>query len=263
MDNLQIDLVQLVRTAVANALEPTRISNLVNEAISGVVDKTLKDVLHSELRTYSDFGKQLENTVKSCLKLDPIHIPSYNHALTEFVRKTMEETSQSLIQQQVASRVKELMQCAPASIKLSELVEAYRKEREEEIEAGCTCEGDYEEIVVRLERTYKDSDILSNYWTLQFWESEDDKKAMYGDRDRPARVSLALKLQKEIPEGERKGVVQQVSYRDGETTKKMFVGPLYHFEKLCFNLQASKSEIIFDVDEESIQDLDLTVAESE
>ncbi len=125
MDNLQIDLVQLVRTAVANALEPTRISNLVNEAISGVVDKTLKDVLHSELRTYSDFGKQLENTVKSCLKLDPIHIPSYNHALTEFVRKTMEETSQSLIQQQVASRVKELMQCArrqSSSVNLSKRI---------------------------------------------------------------------------------------------------------------------------------------------
>ncbi len=263
MDNPQIDLVELVRTAVSHALEPTRISNLVNEAITGVVDKTLKDVLQSELRTYSDFGKQLEKAVKSSLKLDPIQIPSYNHALTEFVRKTLEETSQSLIQQQVASRLKEMMECAPSSIKLSELVEAYRKEREEEIEAGCACEGDYEEIAVRLERTYKDSSTLRNYWTLEFWESEDDKKSTYSSRDLPARVSLALKLEDATPDGTRKGVVHQVSYRDGETTKKMFVGPLYNFEKLCFNLQASKSEIIFDVDEDSIQDLDLAVSVSE
>jgi hypothetical protein len=259
---MSVDIVEMVQNAVAKALDPERLNALVNEQICETVDKTLKEVLSQELRSYSDFGKRLESVVKESLKMDPIEIPAYNHALTEYVRRFVAETSQSLIQTQVGERLKALMDLAPGHIKVSELVEAYRKRREDEIDSGCTCEGDYDSIFVRLGREYPDSDTLKNYWKLEFWPSESDKNETerYSSRkEKTADVRLCIRLNDRKGESQT-GVVHSVTYRDGETTKNMFIGPLYDFEKLCFNLQASQSVIELDVDEESINDLDLDVA---
>lgn len=118
-----MDLSASLTAAVGKLVE----SGKIETAISIAVEKTVVDVINEELRTYSDFGKQVKEAVKGALKFDRLELPEYNAILLDALRQHIDATMREQAARSVKALAGELLRTPPASIKLSDLVETYKE----------------------------------------------------------------------------------------------------------------------------------------
>ncbi len=219
------------RETVIGALDSLIASGKVETFIEEALANTVKETVSHQLRTYSDFGKQLETKIKEAFALHAdLQLPSYNDVILKIVRAQVEGHTNAVIQKQVAANLEELLKPAPAEITLSTLVEQYIEYLKESERGGCVCHG-YEEITLRVE--------------------END----YGSRD----VNLhpkpnANRHECDIQIGATKeGKIYWLRFRDGDVEKRLFAGPFYGFERSLFQMKAAGTILKFDVDPSDIQ----------
>jgi len=206
--------------------------------VETAVKKTVNDVISDSLGRYSDFGKKVTESVGKALAIhDDIDLPSYNHALLKIIERQVEFAQTDAIERQVASRMKELLTPAPKSIKLSELLEQYREFLKDRHQSGCVCDGE-----ARFKIEIKDSDT-TGFWHVRLWEEADTVTSSYSSR----------RSQPDIDFGVYKGTMYTLSFGSGDVQKQMFVGPLHGFQRLLFQMNAAKSEIIRDCTEDDVE----------
>ena len=120
---------------------------VITKAVKETVDRHIQE----SLRTYSAFGKQVEEAVGKALQLHgDIDLPSYNDAILKIVAAQVEHATKQSIEAQVAERMKDLLTPAPATIRLSELVKQYVEMLREKENSGCVCYGDRKEITFQV-----------------------------------------------------------------------------------------------------------------
>lgn len=213
------------RSAVVDALDRLIASDAVTKMIEQQLEKTMRDIVEHELRSYSDFGKRLTEEVKKSLALNgSLDLPSYNDAIIKVVRAQLETMTKDTIQKQVAENLVALLEPAPESITLSDLTAKYIEQLKRMQSSGCVCYGDSHEITLRVD----ESDYGFKYVEL----SDEPNKSRYGG---DIRIGV-----------DKDGKVFSLAFRDQDLEKRMFVGPFHGFEKMLFQMKAAGSKLVFD-----------------
>jgi hypothetical protein len=219
------------------------------EAISAAVVKTTNHAIQETLGTYSDFGKQLKQSVAASFAIgQPLDIPSYSHAVLAMLRQQVEAVKDKAMRRIIAERMTEILEPAPETIRLSEVLEKYKEYVKSQNSGGCHCDGEG--------RFYLDIKQGSSegfiYVTLN-----DEKPGKYGSAEVEFHIHIhddwqltesqkAAAAVDKLPRGE----VYSLTF-DGkkECEKSIFAGQVYGFQKVLFDMMVSKTLVVVDVDD--------------
>jgi hypothetical protein len=231
------------RKAVVEALDRMVASEAVEKAIERALTKTVNEIVDQELRSYSEFGKQLTEVVKKSLALNgELDLPSYNAQILQIVQRQVEAYTRETIQKQVAENLQKILEPPPETITLSKLVETYREYLKDSIDAGCVCYGDAHEITVLVEQ----SDIRG--FTHVYLDDEPNQTK------HKCAIHFGVYFgSKPQEEGLKAGEVYHLAFQNQDVERLMFAGPFHGFERMLFQMKAAKSKVIFDCDVDDLE----------
>lgn len=208
------------------------------EKIGAVVESTVNRAIEETLSSYSEFGKQLKKSVEESLRIrGEIELPEYNQTILNLIAAQLEKATQDSIQRQVAERMTDLLEPAPAEIKLSELVEEYRKYLKDRTDSGCVCDSSHE-----FHFSIRESS--GSFLYVQFSEEQLEK---HGQPD------IEFGLAKRDRDGVKRYEMFTLSFDQAKNVQReMFAGPLYGFQRRLFQMHAAKTAVIVDVSEDGV-----------
>lgn len=139
------DTIDLINKAVAETMTP----DFVKSQVATRVEKLVIEAVDNALRSYSDIGKQIQEAVKASLKVNDLNLPSYGLLVTGMIEKQVTDRASALIDARLAEDIRELLNIAPAEIKLSEIAKSMIEGRDSD---------EYGEVIsVIVDRTYSSS----------------------------------------------------------------------------------------------------------
>lgn len=190
------------------------------------VRETVKRHIEHAIAGYGKLSKQIEAAVEKALQVDgDLDLPSYNEMIKTFVQQQVQDLAEQAIQKTAADRLKELLTPAPAKITLSQLLEQYRDQLKSEQDDGCVCYGDDEDLNISCtvsEREY------GGFCGISLRAKASDK-----------HEQIYIGITKE-------GKVYYIRFADQAVEKRMFVGPVYGFERMVFQMKAAGTIIEVD-----------------
>jgi hypothetical protein len=217
------DLIEHVGRLAADFLTSEAGKKVITEAVG----KCVKSAVESATGYGSAFSKSLQKAVTDKLAVPAdFDLPVYHDHITKVVLAVVKDGMDKAISTQVESRLKEIIRPVPATIKLSDIAEEYRKGREEEYKAG----------------------------------GGGDENFTLSVSQRDGFVYLAMDKSEHTPEhrceiklGVYKGKIFSLTFGSRQIEKELFVGNVYNFERFLFQLRAANTEIIEDL--EAIEDV--------
>jgi len=230
-----MDLESVLNATIQETLKSGIIQQTIKQAVERAVTITVRECVERNLTSYSAFGKQVEEVVKKSLQLHgSIDLPSYNDMILKIIAAQVEHATNESIEKQVAERMKELLSPAPESITLTDLVIEFINHAKREYESGCVCTGGNAK---KISLCVKDEGSSSSFFSIGL------------DREGEKTIN-----QCDIYFGcNRKGEIYHLRFRNEEVERRMFVGPLYGFERMLFQMKAAKTKIVIDQDPEDIE----------
>ena len=231
----KLDLGMLVADAISEIVD----SGVIQNQIRASIEKTVKESIANQLTSYSDFGKRLAAAVGRSLQIHgDIDLPSYNDTVLKFVRDQLESETRNTIQRQIAERMRDLLQPVPATISIEKLVDQYREHLKHEMDSGCVCDGPGE-FLFRIDRDK--ASYMTHYRDFAFSGSSEDKSP---------DIVVGVRIETADPD---RGQIWHLRFRDGDVEKKLFVGPVFGFERTLFQMKAANTVITglatFDADD--------------
>lgn len=192
--------------------------------------KVIESAIESATGYNSDFRKQVDAAMVKALQLTgDIEIESYNDAILKVMAAQLQHATADTIERQVAERMKRLLEPAPTEIKLSELIEKYREYLKNKIDGGCVCHG--EGVMTFL---HDQSDSGFDHYSLD----EDSGKSSY---------------KCDIRFGIYKSTMYHLAFQSGDVEKQLFVGPLYDFQRLLFQMKAAQTKVVIDCTPDDVE----------
>ena len=169
---------QELKSLVDKAMSDVDIDGIVTKAVQENVEKAVKSAVESNLRSYSDFGKGLEEAIKKAMTFDfdQIKLPEYqdfvvtaiNNALIEYMNKDHAKELMDRIHMDVVGENRDSIK---AHVFFETVVEMIK---EGSFDDPCNCSG--EEYELRLERKVEDyrySTSLAS-WEIKLTEEGKD-----------------------------------------------------------------------------------------
>jgi hypothetical protein len=123
-----VELSNLISDAVARRMTP----DFIEKEVETRVDKLIVESIDRALRSYSDTGNLIEQSVAASLAVSSIDLPSYGSTVAAMVRAQVEVRVAEVVRGRLAEDVTELLSLAPATVKLSEIADGMRKRHEGE-----------------------------------------------------------------------------------------------------------------------------------
>jgi hypothetical protein len=198
-------------------------SGKLETMIQTKIEKTVEDIVENALRSYSEFGRNLEKAIQETLKVDlsQLGLPGYNNIVLGIVQRKLGALIETMGAQQLEKDLENLLgTSAPEVIKLSELVEKFKEWVRSDNEA---CD---DAVTAILEKSQ-----YRSYW-------------LYLDKDsNTTKYSCAIQLG--IGED---GKLFSVTLRGTDVKKDLFMGNLYGFERDMFFMHAAKTRVIVDTE---------------
>ena len=212
-----------LETAIVAAFATMTKTGAIQQIIEKEIERTVGDILHSSLNSYSGFGKQLEKVINDSLNVDmeQLGITGYNYTILNIIKSKLDSSIEVIGRAQIEKDLEELLQCPPKEIKLSQLVEQL-KNNYDEIHDECTC------IV---------STSTPDGWGRIYLH----KQSSVNRRD--CEYVLAYTAD---------GEIYNISIDGRDPSKRIFCGPFYGFERTLFQMYAAKTRLIIDEDEVNI-----------
>jgi hypothetical protein len=113
------DTIDLINKAVAETMTP----EFVKTQVATRVQKLVVEAVDDALRSYSDIGKQIKEAVKASLQVNALNLPSYGLLVTGMIEQQVKDHAGALIDARLAEDIRELLNIAPAEIKLSQIAQ--------------------------------------------------------------------------------------------------------------------------------------------
>jgi hypothetical protein len=115
---------QELQDKVTELLGQTIASGELDASIKRKLDKTIDDILDDMLRSYSPFGKSLRAQLEKTLTVDmDLGIGGYNVLVADIVARRLAEAIKGEWAADLAKHLDHVLRAAPATIKVSELLE--------------------------------------------------------------------------------------------------------------------------------------------
>lgn len=209
----------------------------VEEIVKKQLKSTIESVINDALRSYSDFGRNLEKQVEKHLQinLERLDIPSYNQLILE----TIKDHLNAVVHEQGVNRMKEqldgLLLTSKEEYKLSELMEELVREIEDLNELG------YEEIhemSLHIEDSYGSTHV---YFDAESDRDKYDCKYRIWVDSRKDNEVISIKIREE-------NRYSRSSKEFKEFDTKTIMGGFYGLEETLFKMYARKAKLIIDED---------------
>jgi len=218
-----------LRKAVTDSLDRLIASEAVEKIIETQLQKTITTIVQDALSSYSEFGNQVKASVCNAMKIsERIDLPEYNDTILKIIRRHVDAGVNNMLQRQVEQHMADLLVSPPAEIRVSELVEAFRKDLEER-DDDCSCEA--KKITFQLDL----KDHLAGYWSLKL---DKDRDAKYCD------IQLSV---------DREGRIYWMSLNREDVDKRLFLGSPRGFERMLLQMKQCGTKLINDSDEAYIE----------
>lgn len=210
-----------LETAIIAAFNKMAESGAIEKIIEEKISKTVDSILDSALKSYSDFGKDLEKTIKDGLKVDlkKLDLLEYNHIILAIIKKKLDHSVLTVGKERLEKEMEELLASPPAEVKLSALVEMLKEGADDRSGSECTC------IV---------EGSISDGWGHVYLDKNDDKDKHQCDY----RLAYTDK-----------GEVYSIHIDGRDPKESLFIGPLYGFERSLFQMYVAKTRLIVDRDD--------------
>jgi hypothetical protein len=220
---------QDLQNAIAASFDKIASAGKIEEMIEKQLTETIGGIIKDSLRSYSDFGKALEEKVKAAVNVDlrNLELPGYNDVILKIIERQVAGQLEGSIAKNVEKQISELLAPPPAEIKLSELLNEFIKSKSQD--AACLCYG-RERISLHIER----SDAVAGYVGIYFDEKDGVSK-------------YSCNIQLNVTDD---GSVFGIKINEHDPKKTLFVGPLFGFERRLFQLYAAGTKLIVDGDSE-------------
>ena len=113
-----------IEQIATNAVKNTLASAELQEAIEKKIEETITSELTDFFRSYSDFGKAFQDTLKSQLKLDMdnLGILEYNHFITTTIRERFNKHIEGPVVNQVDTLLNEICPTAGETVQFDDLI---------------------------------------------------------------------------------------------------------------------------------------------
>lgn len=182
------------------------------------VTKTVEAIVKDTLSQYSPFGKALKESIEHAVGADlrGLALEGYNDFVLKIVKTKLDRFYDQQARDVIGKAMDEMLQSPPASMKLSELVDAMKKhviERESDHDSECT-------VHVEHDGSFT-------------WIALDPKAHV--EKYRCAYRFHVFQ-----------GCAGGLRIEGREVEKTLFVGPLYSFERLLFQLHVNKTPVEID-----------------
>jgi hypothetical protein len=203
-----------LKQLVSEAFDRIVASGAIEQAIEKKLTDTITSAIDEQLRSYSDFGKDVKEQVAKAIGVDLslAGLPTYGHLVTEIIRRQVEAQMHGEFAARLEKDIAALLAPAPAEISLEALVEEFIKAHEEGREGR------------KFTLLIEDDGCGFQYVYLDPSERTDKYSCNY-------RI------------GVHKGEVFSLNFGRQDVQKNLFIGPLGGFEKLLFQLFHAKSKL--------------------
>lgn len=217
-----------LKQAVAAAFDNVVVSGAIEAAIQEQIGKAVTSAIKDQISGYnSEFSKKIDAKIKGLLdvNLDEIDLPSYRQLIADVIKSRVGAVMSAEFTEKLDKDIGELLQPAPVEITLEQLLEEFIESKKDAYNAYELRGNDFTLIIERSEHhsTYVDVYI-----------DEDSGTEKYS-----CAIQLRLK-------GD--GEVWGVSLGGKDLKDKIFVGPLFNFEKRLFQMYTAKTRLIIPAD---------------
>jgi len=222
---------QELQSAVSAAFSKIAEQGIIQQAIEKHVTETVVSAIKDTLRSYSDFGKQVNEAVSAALKVDfdRLGLPGYNDLVLKLIRKTVENHTDTILKQQLEAQMASLLEPVPETITLSKLVADFIEHEAEDSRYSCSCDG-------------------PSQITLIVEESEYGMRWIYLDKDEEKdKHQCAIRFLW----NERDEKISALKFDRNDVSKTLFVG-LYGFERDLFQMHVAGTKLVLDKEPEYI-----------
>jgi len=206
---------KLVTAAFANIQESGKLEEIVADKVEGLV----KNVIDSELRTYSAFGKKLTEHVKGSLNLnfDVLDFEAYNDVILKIIQRMLDGRLQDATTKRLEEDLALLLKSPPENLTLSKLITDFIEQ-----EAEQASEDGYESISFNW-----DDDGMFAYAS---WDKEPGK----------ARHQCAYMI------GFHNGEAFSFRIDHHNPKERLFMGRMYAFDRTLFQMYTASVPITLD-----------------
>jgi len=113
-----------LRKIIQDSLDEKFDSGLVNVVINEQVEKTIRNAIEDQFRSYGSMGNKISDAIKDSMKLDldKFNLDSYNITITNMVQKLALEHLESKAANTIKDRLDELLSPAPDNMTVQEIV---------------------------------------------------------------------------------------------------------------------------------------------
>lgn len=232
----KLDLVEAVETSFRNLVSSGKIETMIEAQL----EKLVQNLLQDSIKSYSDFGKQIDEKIRKAMAIGDFTLPQYGERVCKLVETLCDSMIDSTFQQSLKKRLHDLLIGAPKSIELSKLCEQFADDIDQERYG--------ESWSLHFRRTYPKSDVLSDLFTL----SLDQREGLKADE-----CEFHFELRKtdrfEDVDAYEPVAVTFGRYSTKESTKQSVFCDSHHgFATTLWQMYAAKTTIVFDTDPDYI-----------
>ncbi|MFC0331695.1 hypothetical protein ACFOLF_12335 [Paenibacillus sepulcri] len=215
-----LDLGRLVEVAMIDIKK----SGLVQKAVRGRLEATIKDVIDDVFKSYGDFGKELKEHVKSSLNVNfnKLDLPEYNTLVAHTVKEKLNELTYSLGVEKLKTQMDTLLADIKPEYKLSEIIEEWLKEQNDDGDK----DDEYCTVIVETK----------SYGSQWIYIDEEADKEKY---------ECNIKMLVRHPEG----TISNLKIGNMDINAKSIMWGLHDIEGKLFTIYAHGSKLIVDEDD--------------
>jgi hypothetical protein len=213
-----MDMTAAVHKAFENMVTTGAVATIIEQHLMSCVQSAVKDALSS----YGDFGKMLKEQVAKSLTINEnLGLPEYNDLILKIIRKQVDAQIGAQLQRNVAEQLAKLLETPPAEIKLSKLFEEFR-----EYAVDHYARDEESHFTVGM----KNNDYRDGSYDVWF-----DLKRDRSQFQSAHRVGV-----------DADGCCWRLTVDNEDANQRLFLGPLFGFERLLFQIKVGGTKIIRD-----------------
>lgn len=220
-----------LKDAVAQAFDNIVASGAIEKAIEKQIAETIASSIRDQFSSYGDFSKAIKAKINTLVDVDLAHIdlPSYRDLVGKIIQQRVGAVMTEQFTTHLDKDMCELLSPAPATITLEALLEEFVKVqldgyRGEELRGN--------EFTLIIDRDKSASLLSSGY--VDIYLDADDGTEKY-------QCAIHIRCRGE-------GEVWGLELGGTEIKNKIFVGPMFNFEKSLFQMYTAKTKLILPAD---------------
>lgn len=216
-----------IKELIKNSIQNMDIEKIITEKAQEVIKETLESIIKDTFKSWSDFGKELQNKMSEELKinLSEIKLDEYNNVIISLLEQSLKENSTDNLyfKEKIDKLIKEIAETdVKREYKLSEIIDLYKSEYDEEAQ-----ENRYEEMYLKVEENSL-SDLIWIFINKCEVDNEYGSDIQFGYNTRTNKI-ISLNIESKI-------ISDRSIYRNR----------LYGTDKLLYQMFLLGSKIIID-----------------